>query len=86
MRPRSPIEEWRDSQSPVSKGCGCAVLMGIGVLACAFLMGSVMGDYIGPPEGAAQDIHNKNITILLALGTLLLCGIAGGWLVSRRRS
>lgn len=79
------MNEWRDSQNPGSKGCGCATLVGIGLLACGFLMGSMMGDYIGPPEGAAQNAHQKNITVLLSLIALVLCITVGNWLVKKRK-
>jgi hypothetical protein len=45
---------WRDAQSPAQRGCGCVTLIALGLLCLAFMFGGMMGDYIGPPEGAAE--------------------------------
>ena len=81
----SDLEEWRDSQHPITKGCGCCVLIGVGFLACAMFMGAIMGDYGGPPEGRAQDIHTKNVMMLGSFCVIGACGLTGLWLVSTRR-
>jgi len=85
MHSRSRFEKWRDAQSPISKGCGCIALVAIGLLACAFMMGALMGDYFGPPEGRAHDIEVKNTIILRSLGVLTLCALVGSWLIKKRR-
>jgi hypothetical protein len=79
------LNEWRDAQSSTAKGCGCATLFAIGLLACAFIMGAVMGDYVGPREGAAADIRSKNHTLLIGFIAIALCWVAGRWLISNRR-
>ena len=68
----------------MEKGCGCALLFAIGLLSIARMLGSVMGDYIGPPEGAAQDIHDKNVTILTSFCMLIACTIIGILLLRKR--
>ena len=79
------LESWKDAQPPLSKGCGCLALCAIGLLASAFLMGAMMGDYIGPAEGAAANAHRANIQMLLSLFVIVICGVVGNWLVSKRR-
>lgn len=85
MHLRTRLEEWRDAQPPSARGCGCVGLVGIGLLAGAFLMGALMGDYGGPPEGRAHDIHIKNVIILNSFAVLILCVTIGNWLVKKRR-
>jgi len=81
----SRLEEWKESKDPRARGCGCAALTVIGLLAFVCLMFPCMGDYIGPREGAAQDARLKNTLMAVAFGALIFCGIFGNWLVSRRR-
>lgn len=79
----SQLEEWKDSQSPAAKGCGCAALVGIGGLAFAVMSVSSMGDYGGPPEGAAANSRLKGTLMLVSFVVLVLCFIIGRWLVGK---
>ena len=44
----------------------------------------MMGDYIGPPEGSAENRRVKGKVMVLGLSGFSLCVVAGSWLVTRR--
>jgi ABC-type arginine transport system permease subunit len=81
---KARLEEWRDAQPLSQKGCGCIGLLALGVLCFAFMGGAMMGDYMGPPEGAAEDARTKGIVIVLSLVGIVACGVVGAGLMAKR--
>jgi hypothetical protein len=80
----SELEEWRATQTPEDRGCGCALLAVLGVVCLAFMLGALMGDYGGPPELAAENSRAQNVRVLLGFTGLGICTFAGAWLMSGR--
>jgi len=82
---RSRLEDWKDSLSVLKLGCGCLATISLALLCCARIGGAVMGDYIGPPEGVAEDQRLKTRAIKTNFILIGCCTFTGCWLVMGRR-
>lgn len=66
----------------MTRGCGCLGLVLIGIFCCGFIMGAMMGDYGGPPEGIAEDRRVKAEMMLSSTLGIVACWFVGWWLAS----
>jgi len=63
-------------------GCGC--LIGIGLILTAVMIGAMMGDYIGPPEGAEANRREADLRVALSFAGLVAAGWAGVALIRKK--
>jgi hypothetical protein len=77
---RSRVEEWRDSQPPFQKGCGCVALVGLGFFCLAMMGGHMMGTTSGRQRERQRTLASEGPRCWFRLPALSFAGWWGiGW-------